>query len=287
MNASWTRFIATAVLIFGYLVVDFRVADQAHAIITRHDTGYTRYYAREWDYPAVFPLGTEGFIHTCVASLIARDWALTAAHCVQESGMAAAFADDLSFTVTINRDVMPVAQYYLHPEWHTGNTTGNSETDLALIRLQAPVSGVQPLSVYGGEAELGKQMMFLGWGYSGTGDHPRRSRDGQLRKAHNRVTEVTESWLRFNFESPDQSGVLPLEGVPGLGDSGGPALVSVDGINCLAGVAIGELGAGSPSSWGQYGARVIYQRISRQMDWIRAVVGESLVTSQSCISSHQ
>lgn len=288
MNASWTRFIATAVLIASYLGADLRVVDQAHAIITRHDTGYTQYYAREWDYPAVFPLGTEGFVHTCVASLIADTWALTAAHCIEESGMAAAFAASEPYVVAVNRKSISVAEYYFHPQWQGGSESGSAETDLALIRLQTPVIGVKPLPLYAGEAELGEQMTFLGWGYTGSGDHPRRSRDGQLRKAHNRVSDTSDGWLRFDFESPHQSAeVLPLEGVPGLGDSGGPALLNVEGTSCLAGVAIGELGVASPSAWGRYGAKVIYQRISRQVDWVQGVIGESLTVMQSCISSHQ
>ena len=288
MNASWSRFIATAVLFCGYLVIDSNLPDRAHAIITRHDTGYTRYYAREWDYPAVFPLGTDGFLHTCVASLIADTWALTAAHCIQESGMAQAISSEEGYVVKISQQSKPVAEYYLHPAWQGGVSGSPSETDLALIRLHSSVDGVKPLSLYAGEAEAGEQMTFLGWGYTGTGNHPRRTRDGQLRKAHNRVVAVSEAWLRFDFESPTQSqSALPLEGVPGLGDSGSPALLRVDNRDCLAGVAIGELGAPSANDWGKYGARVIYQRVSRQLAWIQQVIGDSYDVTQSCISSHQ
>lgn len=286
MKFSWTRFIATAVLLGGYLLVDSKVPDQVHAIITRHDTGYTQYYAREWDYPAVFPLGTDGFVHTCVASLIASSWALTAAHCIQESGMALALATGQAYEVIINGVSVPVSGVSLHPAWQGGNTDSQQETDLALIQLQQPVEGVNPLALYTGEAETDQTMLFLGWGYTGTGNHPRRSRDGQLRKAHNRVEAVTESWLHFEFDSPGLSSAsLPLEGVPGLGDSGGPALLRVHQSNCLAGVAVGELGAASAFAWGRYGARVVYQRVSRQLDWIQALVGESLVIDESCISS--
>ena len=288
MNASWTRFIATAVLLSGYLVIDSNLSDQAHAIITRHDTGYTQYYAREWDYPAVFPLSTEGFVHTCVASLVADTWALTAAHCIHQSGMAEAFSAEQDYLVKIGRESVLVAEFYLHPDWQGGVSGARTETDLALIRLDSPIEGIRPLPLYPGEDEAGEQMTFLGWGYTGTGNHPRRIRDGQLRKAHNRVVEVSESWLYFDFESPTQKqSVLPLEGVPGLGDSGGPALFLVNNINCLAGIAIGELGAPSANAWGQYGARVVYQRISRQLSWVQQVIGDSYDDTQSCISSPQ
>lgn len=279
---------ATAVLLSGWLIIDSNRFDQAHAIITRHDTGYTQYYAREWDYPAVFPLGTEGFLHTCVASLVADTWALTAAHCIRESGMEAAMAAGQGYVVSIGRESVRVAQYYLHPQWQGGSTGGRTETDLALIRLLDPVEGVQPLPIYAGEAEADKEMTFLGWGYTGTGNHPRRTRDGQLRKAQNRVVEVSEAWLQFDFESPTQSpSPLPLEGVPGLGDSGGPALFQVNNRQCLAGVAIGELGAPNANAWGNYGASVVYQRISRQLAWIQQVIGDSHDVTQSCISAPQ
>ena len=59
----------------------------ANAIVMRHDTGYGSYLARETDYPAVFPLLQQNRRKTCIATLVTAQWAITAAHCVEQAGL--------------------------------------------------------------------------------------------------------------------------------------------------------------------------------------------------------
>jgi hypothetical protein len=60
---------------------------------------------------------------------------------------------------------------------------------------------------------------------------------GDLRRARNRITQADGPWIRYVFDCGADA--LPLEGVMGGGDSGGPVLIKVDGKWTLAGLAHG------------------------------------------------
>jgi len=248
----------------------------AHAIVYRHDTGYAGFVARTADYPAVFPLYTQknGF-KICAATLIAKNWAITAAHCTEETPLASSLLEAADFEVIISGQPFLVDRLVIHPSWpgSAGLSFDVSQVDLALIRLARPVVNVEPLSVNDANDELGQVFTFLGWGYSGTGRTGISVNDGQLRFARNKVEESREQLL-FRFDNPDgpDSNAVAYEGVPGLGDSGGPALVLRDNNWSIAGVAVGELEqiAGNPT--GLYGATVVYERLSRHREWVMRVI---------------
>lgn len=248
----------------------------AHAIVYRHDTGYSGFVARDSDYPAVFPLYTQknGF-KICAATLISRSWAITAAHCTEQTPLASSLRAGEGFEVTIAGQVFQVSQLVLHPSWpgNPGSRFDTSQVDLALIRLDSPVDIADPLSLYEAGDESGQVLTFLGWGYSGTGRTGLSVNDGRLRFARNKVTEALEQLL-FVFDTPDGPASLAVayEGVPGLGDSGGPALVRHNDTWQIAGVAVGELEQASGGATGLYGATVVYERLSRHLAWIRQVI---------------
>jgi len=63
----------------------------------------------------------------------------------------------------------------------------------------------------------------------------------------------------------------------GLGDSGGPALITTASGLRLAGVAVGQLlNVGyDEETQGRYGAIAIYERISSHITWIEFVINSS------------
>lgn len=91
--------------------------------------------------------------------------------------------------------------------------------------------------------------------------------DRALRRATNRVDSAGACWLTLAFDEPPDC--TEMEGVCGVGDSGGPALLREVDQWLVAGV----------SSWqrrgdralGTYGCVEHYVRVSRFADWIESV----------------
>jgi secreted trypsin-like serine protease len=261
------------------LLLNLATVLPANAIMIRHDTGYSRFLARESDYPAVFPLHASQQQKTCVATLISPRWALTAAHCAQQTPLMSTLQSAGAYAITVAGQQFIVDQLIFHPDWSpsAGRVFNSAQIDLALLRLSTDVTHIDAVPLYAVDNELGQVMTFLGWGYSGIGRTGIAVNDGRLRFARNRVSSA-EQQLYFQFNDPSGPGsvAVEFEGIPGLGDSGGPALITMDGEHWLAGIAIGELEKPANSQLnqasGRYGATVVYERISQHLTWIRAVM---------------
>jgi secreted trypsin-like serine protease len=70
---------------------------------------------------------------------------------------------------------------------------------------------------------------------------------------------------------------LPLEGMPSLGDSGGPALLENENGVFLVGITVGEVTVNgfSEETQGEYGSVAVYENVALQLDWIETVIGSS------------
>lgn len=246
---------------------------QSHGVIIRHDVPPDDYEVRAVDYPAVFFLERQGSRKICVATVIHRRWALTAAHCTEETMVEETVRQGRRFGVEVGGQAREIELVIKHPEYDQSSA---SDVDLALLRFRDTSAIPRPLALQESRDELGQEVMLLGWGYFGVGTQGRQYDDGRFRRARNRIT-VADRYLRFRFDDPRQhnSDALALEGVPGLGDSGGPALIRSDLGLQLAGIAVGEVKGEdfSEETQGKYGAVAVYERISTHLRWIEEVVG--------------
>jgi len=261
------------------LLVGLPVAS-SHGIIIRHDKADSRYQVSPRQYPQIFYLHTSFDHKVCVATLINPRWAITAAHCTEQTPLAETLASGMPFSLDIAGNSFTVDSMVLHPRHDTGNQLEN--VDLALLHLGQEAVGINPVSLYSQDDENNRVFTLLGWGYSGIGTRGLMGNDGQFRRAENRVVSA-EQWLTFLFDDPrdPDSQVLELEGIPGLGDSGGPAILETEEELFIAGVALGELELGeSPPIQGLYGTMQVYERISSHVEWIEAVIGQSETSDQ-------
>lgn len=244
------------------------------AIIIRHDISPAQYRARASDYPAVFFLESQGARKVCVATLIRANWALTAAHCLEETSLAAVIARGEQFTVRVANEERQIDSVHAHPLY---DQRAANDVDLALLHFSEPLPFPRPMALAANEVSPGGLVQLLGWGFTGQGLSGRDRDDGRFRQASNRVTEVGGRF-RVTFDDPRKTGEAPeaLEGMPGLGDSGGPALVRVGASWALAGVVVGEvMGPGfSEETQGQYGAVAVFENLARHRDWIARTVGD-------------
>lgn len=240
----------------------------SEAIVIRDDVPDEHYHASVADFPPLVTLYNIG-VH---GTLIHPNWFVTAAHAV--------FCMNPGQQVLVGQQVATVEGRYSHPDYTLGG-----KHDLALIRLREPVTAIAPALLYQDGAELGTSLWFIGAGGSGTGRLGEtinyRDNNGRLRKAQNRVVEVTDTDIVFKFERGAAGEAL--EGVSGNGDSGGPAFVKQADHYVLMGVS------SRTDSWfygvGEYGVTELYTRISAYRPWIERVMASTDESQRRAISS--
>ncbi|HYQ21901.1 S1 family peptidase [Stenotrophomonas sp.] len=253
----------------------------AGAIVIRSDVDDSAYRIPASTVPALADMPGEGH-----GVLIAPHWVVTAAHAAPMAGMDA--------DVQINGRPYRVERVVVHPGYRrlpdalgqAALASGNpgpihaflaASDDIALIRLVTPVSDVAPVRLYRGQAEAGMIATLVGKGATGTGSTglaPGASHRDVLRRAENRVTGGNDRYLWYRFDGPERG--LPLEGVIGSGDSGGPLLIGdPDGWQLIG---LGSWITAVPEhalDAGYYGQVVHNVRISRYAGWIDSVMRDS------------
>ncbi|MDD9889078.1 MAG: trypsin-like serine protease [Gammaproteobacteria bacterium] len=251
----------------------FLSALSSHGIIVRHDVAPGHYELRSSDFPAVFYLERQGIRRICGATLIHERWAITAAHCVDETTLGDTIESGRRFAVEVGNAMREIDAVLMHPAI---TNQQNPEIDLALLRFRNPSPIPRPINIFRESYEQGEIATLVGWGYFGLGTTGRQFDDGTKRRAQNRFSQA-DSKLRIIFDDPRIRGndSLPLEGTLGLGDSGGPALIETEEGYQLAGVAIGEVSGDhyAEETQGIYGSVAVYERISLHINWILSVIG--------------
>lgn len=233
------------------------VAVPATAIVIRHDVSDEAYLVPESDFPTLARV-----MATSEGVLIAPQWVITAAHVVEG-------VDPFSrWRVTLGGREYAVSKIILHPRREPG--TVNSDFDLALLKLEAPVTAITPTPLYRWNDEALQIATIVGrggtrTGLAGSGDF---HRDDRMRRATNRIQAAFSHSLVTVFDAPPSG--TELEGAGGPRDSGGPAFLTRDGIQYLAGV--GSFASPPNDEPGIYGTLDGFGRMSTHREWIEGVI---------------
>ncbi|WP_346838277.1 trypsin-like serine protease [Microbulbifer sp. SAOS-129_SWC] len=261
--------------IFVALIAASSAAD---AIIIRDDISDDKYQIPASTLPALADFPGEGH-----GALISPHWVVTAAHVVHMRNIQ---------EITINGAPREVESVVVHSEYKMPPKSLIKEAlasgdgsrlraflascdDIALIRLKAPVTDVQPISLYRGSEELGRTVELIGKGATGNGKEgvaPHSSHRTTLRRAFNVISGVDTRWISYTFDSPKSA--LPLEGAAGDGDSGSPVLIREKGQWQLAGLVSWDssprdLRTYRGPNYGDGGNNV---RISHYFAWIEGTI---------------
>lgn len=267
----WSKSLCLVLLVLSF---------SADAVVIRDDVDDGKYRVPDAELPALADLPMEG-----QGVLIDPRWVLTAAHAVtwQSGGV---------LEVTINHVPRRVDRLVLYPDYRklpqslvdealkTGDATQiiaflSASNDVALLKLTEPVTDVAPIALYRKGDELGKIVKIVGKGATGTGARGQDASGSHrttLRRAFNKITGVQDRWLCYTFHKPPSA--LPLEGISGDGDSGGPVLIQVKGQWQVAGLASWKRGKDNaillhPGFYGQTNYNV---RVSHYANWIDRVI---------------
>jgi len=217
-------------------------------------------------------------------------WVLTAAHVVYG-------APPGSISFQIGAATYYAQNVYIHPSYPGPGPLPRA--DIALIELNAPVSGVTPALIYTGTLEVGKQGHSVGFGLTGTGTTGFISNTYGTKRAmrniidlivrHDGVIDPNGTILLSDFDSPggtnnslgpwgSSATPLDLEGMGAPGDSGGPVFIQVGSTWYIAGVHSFLLDLGPPAgnnvADGRYGDILGSTRVSSYAAWIDSVVPE-------------
>lgn len=251
----------------------------ASAVVIRHDVDDSQYRIQASDFPALVDMPGEGH-----GVLIAPQWVVTAAHTIPaHSKLEQVVLDGVPREVervVIHPGYKMLPQALIEPAMASGEATLivvflASSDDIALVRLSQPVADVAPVPLYQGSDEAGQVVMLVGKGATDTGaigHDPKGPNRTGLRRAFNTVTSAYDRWFCYVFDAPPSA--LPFEGATGNGDSGGPALIQVDGQWLLAGVSAWKVVQGNvlTARPGRYGQTNCNARLGHYGEWIEGVM---------------
>ena len=305
------------------LLLSFVVGQNQRRIGTRHDVSLELHrqmgsnlgsFSSGDNFPDLSPVGlvqsVKGFIGT--GTLISPTIVVTAGHVLRGSYKAKApVASEWTFSLGSDSmkptETYSVSEVILHPGWTArlsyeggigdGDLLG---LDLALLRLNLPVTGVTPARFNTVDSEIiGSRVILAGYGSIADGKRGVTSVDNFDRLAgENTLDRVVETvnvsnvpqayrggLLGLDFDSPDEffnslgsqaslidylgsgssaSPPLPYEATTAEGDSGGPAFVRMNDVWKV----VGTVSYGTESS--VYGDVTVYTRLASQSDWLQS-----------------
>ena len=212
----------------------------------------------------------------CTGTLVSPRVVLTAAHCVQgtyPSQLNVIFGTDIQTGTWIG-----VADTLVHPDYYAGGSYDAPIYDIAMVRMNQDAPTNVSVIPYLPEAysltnsDVGSPLTFVGFGTTGGGQNTQKYYfDGSLSVVCDGPNECIYGGAEV---SPYAIAYSNQYGGPCSGDSGGPALVEMGGIEYVAGV----------TSYGDQNCEYygVSTKVDRFQQFIEDFVGNTVV--EDCVN---
>jgi secreted trypsin-like serine protease len=202
----------------------------------------------------------------CTASLIAKNVAITAAHCVEHGiqHMAVILGDKIDSKSREEGDVLRVVDAEIAPGWREAHLVGEDAGDIALVKFEGKLpKGYGPAHLLPESASLkkGDDVILAGYGITNAF---RKTGAGTLRRATVEVDKPEFGKTEILLDQHQGSGACH-------GDSGGPAFVQKNGKDYLLGVTSRGYPVTAPDDCRH---KVIYTKVSAYRAWITETARE-------------
>jgi V8-like Glu-specific endopeptidase len=200
------------------------------------------------------PDGRSGSL--CSGTLIGKDMAVTAAHCIQPGRLPEMiFGPDLHSPMAEHRRVEGVA---VHPNWQKRAGRGMDQGDIAVVKFAGGMpEGYKKISTLRSDKDIrsGQDVVLAGYGIS---DARRKTGAGVLRKTQVEILNNRPGKSEMILDQSHGRGACH-------GDSGGPAFIQRAGRILLAGVTNRGYPDRAPDDCGH---QVVYTKVPAYRSWI-------------------
>ncbi len=194
----------------------------------------------------------------CTGTLVRKDMAVTAAHCLSNPGAKPSiiFGPDLHSPSAIHR---PVDGMLVNPKWQTHAGKGMDQGDIALVKFDGKLpKAYKPVPEVSSDKEIkaGSEVTLAGYGIS---DAQKKTGAGVLRETKVRVLKNRPGKTEMILDQSHGRGACH-------GDSGGPAFLKTGKRISLAGVTNRGYPNHAPDDCAH---QVVYTKVPAYRSWIQ------------------
>jgi secreted trypsin-like serine protease len=221
--------------------------------------------------------GTDINYSSCGATLIDKDYVITAAHCIGTKNASditlTAGSHNLESIMEIDeRQRRTVETIHVHPQFDSVSMLN----DIAVLRVSTSFTFntyVQPACLPGGEPEPGDEVVIIGWGAE-IEDGPTKA---ILKQAYTEVVDHCDSWWAQADSSKQICVADAFDGnKPCPGDSGGPILKQYQGQYVVSGIISYGLDC-DPENTQE--TPDVYTRVGAYKAWIKSIIERTITNT--------